>query len=237
MAIGGHQLPINATDVWLTPPAILAALGKFDLDPCAAPPPQPWATADVMYALPQDGLSLPWEGRVWLNPPYGGPSLVTPWMSKMAQHGRGVALIFARTETAMFFEHVWRRASGLLFVEGRLHFHHADGSRAKANGGAPSVLISYGDDDRDILATAEIGGAFVPLQLPRSYLFAALETSWKDAVIGWVRAQPGPVRVADLYRALIDHPKTKGKQHWRAKIRQTLQRHAKAIGKDQWVAA
>ena len=32
------------------------------------------------------------------------------------------------------------------------------GSRAEANGGAPSVLIAYGDDDRDILAEAPIDG-------------------------------------------------------------------------------
>ncbi|WP_280940170.1 hypothetical protein [Mesorhizobium sp. WSM1293] len=38
MTIGSHHSARAGTDVWLTPPAILAALGgaeSFDLDPCA----------------------------------------------------------------------------------------------------------------------------------------------------------------------------------------------------------
>jgi hypothetical protein len=34
--------------------------------------PRPWDTADTHYTAPLDnGLSLPWFGRIWLNPPYG----------------------------------------------------------------------------------------------------------------------------------------------------------------------
>jgi hypothetical protein len=43
--ITGHEQPYRGeTNDWLTPRYILHALGKFDLDPCAAPD-QPWATA------------------------------------------------------------------------------------------------------------------------------------------------------------------------------------------------
>ena len=59
--------PVGAvarTTTWLTP----RSLGRFDLDPCAAPG---WPTADEHYILPTDGLREPWTGRVWLNPPYG----------------------------------------------------------------------------------------------------------------------------------------------------------------------
>jgi len=69
--IGSHTRAVRGqTDCWLTPPEIIEALGPFDLDPCAAPG-QPWATAKHQYAPPQDGLELPWFGRVWVNPPYG----------------------------------------------------------------------------------------------------------------------------------------------------------------------
>lgn len=139
--IGGHQSARMLKDEWLTPPYIINALGPFDLDP-SAPVVRPWDTAAKHYTMHDDGLKQPWDGMVWLNPPYGKET--GRWLARLADHGRGIALIFARTETEMFFEEVWEKASGLLFLRGRLHFHHVDGRRAAANAGAPSVLVSYG---------------------------------------------------------------------------------------------
>ena len=157
-AMGGHQSHNATTTTWLTPPHILAALGPFDLDPCAHPD---WPTAERLICLPDDGLNAKWDGRVWLNPPYGAEGWV--WLDKLAEHGSGTALIFARTETAGFVEHVWGKADALLFLHGRLHFHHSDGMRAKANSGAPSVLVAYGQADADALAVADLPGTYVQL--------------------------------------------------------------------------
>jgi hypothetical protein len=222
--MGGHQKTKGATPVWLTPPDILKPLGRFDVDPCAAPAPRPWPTAARHIDEAEDGLLAEWEGRVWLNPPYGGPAIVGPWMRKMAAHDFGTALIFARTETAVFFETVWRRAAALLFLEGRLHFHLPDGARAEDNGGAPSVLVAYGLADADVLGSCGLAGAFVPLRLPRAYVVAALSRSWVEAVVEWARAQAGPIEVAELYRAFSSHPTARGRAHFRAKLRQSLQR-------------
>lgn len=150
-------------DEWLTPPEIIAALGPFDLDPCA-PINRPWEMARSHFTIADNGLMREWFGRVWMNPPYGTPTIVGPWMRRMAEHNRGVALIFARTETELFFETVWGRASALLFVKGRLHFHHVDGTRAAANAGAPSVLIAYGHEDAAALRDCSIAGQFVDLR-------------------------------------------------------------------------
>jgi hypothetical protein len=157
--IGGHQRAYRGqSDVWLTPPWILEELGPFDLDPCPCVP-QPYPTAKRV--IDGDGLAAEWRPgeSVWLNPPYG-PELGV-WLKRLAAHGNGVAICFARTETRAFFDHVWKKASGLLFVEGRLHFRHADGRRAKGNAGAPSVLIAYGMAMAERLAYAKIPGAFV----------------------------------------------------------------------------
>jgi len=149
-------------DEWLTPPEIIEALGPFNLDPCS-PENRPWDTASKHYSLPHDdGLLMPWEGRVWLNPPYG--SELCKWMSRMATHNYGTALIFARTETKAFFKHVWPVASAVLFIEGRLHFHHVDGTRSAANSGAPSVLIAYGHYDAIVLERSGIKGKFLSTQ-------------------------------------------------------------------------
>ena len=82
-------------------------------------------------------------------------------MRKLANHGTGIALVFARTETEMFVSEVWGRADAVLFLAGRLHFHHVDGTRAVANSGAPSVLIAYGQRDVEALENSGISGTLV----------------------------------------------------------------------------
>ncbi|MBF6607760.1 MAG: adenine methyltransferase, partial [Flavobacterium sp.] len=158
--IGSHQSAKMLKDEWLTPPEIIKSLGDFDLDPCS-PINRPWNTAKKHFTINDNGLIQDWEGRVWCNPPYGLEA--SKWLSKLAEHDNGIALIFARTETKMFFEYVWNNADAVLFIEGRLHFHHVDGSRAKANAGAPSVLIAYGIENAKILKNCKIKGKFIQL--------------------------------------------------------------------------
>lgn len=160
-SIAGTHLGRAITHDWITPKFIIDALGgamAFDLDPCQSRT-QPWPCARRGVVQPIDGLREPWEGRVWMNPPYSVHA--SEWMAKLARHGRGTALIFARTETAMFFEHVWGQASAILFLEGRLHFHYPDGKRAEANAGGPSCLIAYGGGDAAALAASGLPGALV----------------------------------------------------------------------------
>ena len=152
--MSGHQGGKSKSDTYLTPPEILSVLGEFDLDPCC-PPVMPWRTARRMVSLPEDGLDLVWEGRVWLNPPFGNQA--SKWMSKMASHGNGIALIPARTETKMFYESVWSKASTVLFMRGRPHFHFADGTRAWGNSGAPIALVAYNEDNAKVLEDSKLG--------------------------------------------------------------------------------
>lgn len=101
----------------------------------------------------------PWYGRVWLNPPYGRAQ--DAFMARMVEHGCGTALIFARTDTKSFFTYVWDEATAILFVKGRLYFHHEDGTRASANSGAASVLVAYGQQDAEALRDSGIEGKLV----------------------------------------------------------------------------
>lgn len=111
----------------------------------------PWQTAKMQYTKEYDGLSMPWEGRVWLNPPYGRQTFL--WMEKLAKHGDGIAIIFARTETRGFHEWIWNKADGLFFFKGRISFCRVDGTRSgPAN--APSCLVAYGRKNVDALWTA-----------------------------------------------------------------------------------
>lgn len=155
--MGTHESSNMKTDEWLTPPEIINALGIFDLDQCS-PINRPWDTAKKHYNIKDDGLNKNWEGRVWCNPPYGKYTKI--WLNKLAKHNKGTALIFARTETKMFFDEVWNKASSILFIEKRLCFYDVNGNRAKANAGAPSCLIGYGEYDSIILKNSGIKGKF-----------------------------------------------------------------------------
>ncbi len=237
--MGSHQSAASKSNVWFTPPAIIEALGgpaSFDLDP-ATDTGRPWDTALHHYTPEDDGLACEWFGRVWLNPPYSNPVL-GQFLNRMAAHDHGILLTFARTDTEAFFSYVFHRATGLLFLPGRLHFHHPDGRRAKFNGGAPSVLAAYGPEDRDILAAAPIEGHFVPLALPVSVMGALLDQTWIEAVQATLARSNAPMSLSELYRAFINHPKARANQHWREKLRQTLARgDFERVAKGVWTNA
>lgn len=147
------------THDWLTPPDIIEALGRFDMDPCASQF-QPWRTATRQFTIEDDGLAREWDGRIWCNPPYGPHS--EKFLKRMASHGNGIALIFARTETKAFQEFCWRSADAMLFMAGRIKFR-LPGGGVSGPAGAPSVLISYGHENAKALRASGIAGYVVDL--------------------------------------------------------------------------
>ena len=150
----------NTKVEWLTPPELVQRLGLFDLDPCS-PIHAPFLHAKNNFTSNDDGLLKDWFGRVYLNPPYGrGMEL---WLEKLKNHGNGIALIFARTETKCFFEHIWNDADAVLFVKGRIRFYHVSGIQA-GTPGAPSVFIAYGSKNALALKNSGIEGRYLELK-------------------------------------------------------------------------
>lgn len=153
---------VMGKDEWLTPPWLLERLGAFDLDPCA-PVVRPWPMAKEHYTIKDNGLSKQWHGRMWCNPPYGREA--SAWLEKCGNHGNAIVLIFARTETDMFFRYVWEKADALFFLSGRLYFHHVSGECAAANSGAPSVLVAFGSSNAECLKSVDLPEAWVGAKL------------------------------------------------------------------------
>lgn len=143
--VTAHERPVGATVEWYTPPELFDRLGlEFDLDP-ASPGADvvPWVPAARHITRAEDGLSQPWSGRVWLNPPYGpaGVAFIDRWIA----HGNGVLLLPARTETAAF-QRAALAADTVVFLRDRLHFIRQDGFQARSSFG--SVILAsgpYGD--------------------------------------------------------------------------------------------
>lgn len=81
----------KARDERYTPAFVFDRMGlTFDLDVCAPVGGCPWIPAAKSYSLVDDGLTQPWHGRVWMNPPY---STATAWVTKFIEHRHGVALV------------------------------------------------------------------------------------------------------------------------------------------------
>jgi hypothetical protein len=140
-AAGQHKSTGND---WLSPRDLVAYLGPFSLDPCASYR-QPWRTAKTQWTEYDDGFNRAWSkfGLAWVNPPYGAE--LYHWLARLAEHGNGLALLYARTDTAGFHAHVWARADAVFFFAGRLWFHEpVTGFPAAQNCGGPMVLAVYG---------------------------------------------------------------------------------------------
>ena len=61
--------------------AVIACMGAIDLDPCSNSREIPNVPAARHYTTQDNGLVLPWGGRVFLNPPFGHD--VEQWFSKL----------------------------------------------------------------------------------------------------------------------------------------------------------
>jgi hypothetical protein len=146
----------SGKDEWLTPPPLIQALGEFDLDPCA-PIKRPWDMAKNHFTVEDNGLEKDWYGRVWLNPPYG--TFTKYWIEKAVKHGNCIALIFNRSDTRLFHEQVFPNAYAVLYLKGRVKFHHVNGKQADASG-APSILVAFDHGNADALEKCGLEGFF-----------------------------------------------------------------------------
>lgn len=114
----------SKTDQWETPQDFFNKLNDefhFDLDVCALPEN---AKCKKFYTPEQDGLSIPWKGTVWCNPPYG--RTISSWvrrafLSSAAGESTVVMLLPSRTDTKWFHDYIYRHAE-IRFIKGRLKF-------------------------------------------------------------------------------------------------------------------
>jgi phage N-6-adenine-methyltransferase len=134
------------TDVWLTNPWIIEAIGVSDLDPCGhLPDGKPIVqTAHYYFTEKENGLIQDWSKykTVFCNFPYSDSY---EWLKKCNEEAaKGVEIIvlcFARTETRAWAQFV-KSATGINFITKRIKFLNSEGVE-KGNGNAPSCLIAW----------------------------------------------------------------------------------------------
>ena len=109
-------------DTILTPKSLFESLNlRFNLDVAAAIDGD-FVPAKHRYTVNDDGLTLPWSGRVWMNPPYSKPE---PWVDKFIQHANGIALLpISRSHWQI---RLWQKADGICLMDHLFSFHEHSG--------------------------------------------------------------------------------------------------------------
>jgi hypothetical protein len=127
IALAPRLFPVHQTtttsDDYYTPSWVFERMGiTFDLDVCAPSGGIPWIPAARYLDPSDDGLAQPWDGRVWMNPPY---SNVTPWVNRFVAHRNGVAFVpFARSR---WLNVLWDESDALVVPENVGSFAFANG--------------------------------------------------------------------------------------------------------------
>lgn len=115
----------SACEDWRTPDWLFAQVDAefgFTLDACAT---AESAKCARYYTVADDGLSQPWEGVVWCNPPYGRGQLAK-WVKKGCESARAgavvVMLVPCWCDTRWWHQFVMAGAE-LRFISSRVEFH------------------------------------------------------------------------------------------------------------------
>lgn len=100
--------------------------GTIDLDPASCREANKVVQAKNFYSVAEDGLSQPYYGRMWMNPPFPwepwAPKLMTEWKSGKGKIRSVIALCTTRVTTAAYFHPVVAASSAILKMCGRLAF-------------------------------------------------------------------------------------------------------------------
>lgn len=132
----------SKTELWETPQDFFDKLNEefnFTLDVCAT---KENAKCEKFYTEEMDGLSQPWVGSCWCNPPYCRQT--KKWVEKAYKESKNgcivVMLLPSRTDVSWFHDYILGKAE-IRFIRGRLKF---GGSKNSAP--FPSMVVVFGNN-------------------------------------------------------------------------------------------
>lgn len=150
-----HVANNSGDNEWYTPPEYIKAacrvMGKIDLDPASSDIANQTVGASRYFTIENDGLSQPWSGRVFLNPPYSS-ELVGRFTHKLVVEvitgsvTQAIVLVNDAMET-IWLQEVLVHAAAACFPRGRIKFLDTFGNP----GGAPlqgQAILYLGEKPR-----------------------------------------------------------------------------------------
>lgn len=143
---------------WYTPAKYIDAarqvMGGIDLDPASSELANQTVKAGKIYTVEDDGLKQPWNGRIWLNPPYSSQGMVGRsgnaagpmqyFIAKLMYHYQSgdvsQAVVVVTTDTdASWFQSFWEFP--ICFATHRVMFNRPDGTREKQFFGTSFIYL------------------------------------------------------------------------------------------------
>lgn len=147
-----HRIKGTGLNEWYTPAEYLDAarevLGGFDLDPASSAQANETVGAKNFFTIDDDGIAQPWQGSVWLNPPYSQPA-IAQFSEKLASEWESghitaaIALTHNYTDTA-WFQRLAKACSAICFTRGRIGFLNPEGKKAAPTQG--QAFFYFGQD-------------------------------------------------------------------------------------------
>lgn len=142
----------SESNEWYTPAEYVNAarelMGAIDVDPASCIEANRIVNAEKFFTMRENGLQQPWQGRIWLNPPYGfedGKSNQEIWSHQLIERYRAglvaeaILLVNANTE-AKWFQPLYSYL--ICFTNHRIRFHGANGTSNQPTQG--NALIYFG---------------------------------------------------------------------------------------------
>ena len=143
---------------WYTPKEYIEAardvMGVIDLYPATSEEAQKCVLAETFYTKEDDGLTKPWRGNVWLNPPYSQPAVASFVDKLLDSVGTGdaphaILLVNNATDTR-WGQDALSSARVACFPGRRIKFLDTNG-----NPGAPlqgQMILYYGNDSEGFVS-------------------------------------------------------------------------------------
>ena len=149
-----HVANNSGNNEWYTPREYIdlarAVMGGIDLDPASSAIANQTVQAKTFYTAETNGLEHPWQGRIWMNPPYSKP-LIPKFCQKLADEveagnvTQACVLTNNGTDTR-WFNQLAEMASAVLFPIGRVKFPPAPGGDAGSSPIQGQALIYIGPE-------------------------------------------------------------------------------------------
>lgn len=140
----------SKSDEWKTPQEVFSYLDgvyRFTLDAAAS---ELNYQCSNYYTEADDALTKSWDGRVFLNPPYSKGkqyAFIEKAVQEITKNPKCeyvVALIPARTDTKTWHDLIFKNASEIIFIRGRLRFSNPLDSKKEINSAPfPSCVVVF----------------------------------------------------------------------------------------------